>query len=257
MLNEIKRNLENILGEEVIVKTVTRSDGNQKTGVTIKRDGAVVPIVYVEDLDEEGPYAIAQTIAALIRENTHEEKPDIDKAISRTFIAAVSNRNRIVNEVPHKSFYDIAFTLRADFGYGTAPITYEMLDSYGIDFDKLFAKAKINTAAKTACSPLGDFVLFRDPGDDGSVRVFLYENGESFGAGLLATPAAFSDMGCDAYLIPSSVHEIIAMPKSMVDNPDELKKIIEYVNVAVVPEGDVLSNSLFLYTREDNKIRRV
>lgn len=60
----------------------------------------------------------------------------------------------------------------------------------------------------------------------------------------------------DLYVIPSSVHEVILVKviTGCEIDTDNLKEMISYVNETSVPEGDVLSDSLYYYSRATNTL---
>lgn len=53
---------------------------------------------------------------------------------------------------------------------------------------------------------------------------------------------------CDLYLLPSSRHEIIAVP-SKIATPEYLTEMVQEVNESVVDEKDYLSDSVYHYNK--------
>ena len=60
----------------------------------------------------------------------------------------------------------------------------------------------------------------------------------------------------DLYLIPSSIHEMILVPANSMDE-NFLREAIRSVNENEVPPEDILTESLYLYRRENGRIDRV
>lgn len=71
------------------------------------------------------------------------------------------------------------------------------------------------------------------------------------GANLLMSDKALSDieerMGEGFYVLPSSIHEVLVVPKSFSMNERELVKMVREVNAEAVAEKDQLSDSIFKY----------
>ena len=57
----------------------------------------------------------------------------------------------------------------------------------------------------------------------------------------------------DLYIMPSSIHEVIAIP-AVGSDPDELRRIVTEVNMDVVPEDEVLGESVYRYNFEKGKL---
>ena len=64
-------------------------------------------------------------------------------------------------------------------------------------------------------------------------------------------------LNSDFYIIPSSVHEVIAIPYNDFTKKQEsfLKETIAFVNNTEVSTQDVLSNNLYFFSREDNELK--
>lgn len=58
----------------------------------------------------------------------------------------------------------------------------------------------------------------------------------------------------DVYILPSSIHEVILMPKRLVTDEKELKQIVVDTNENVVAVEEVLSDSVYLYNRDEDEI---
>lgn len=59
------------------------------------------------------------------------------------------------------------------------------------------------------------------------------------------------------YILPSSVHEVLIVPKGTEMEPQELGKIVREVNRTEVSRADVLSDRVYEYDREKEKICQV
>ena len=77
----------------------------------------------------------------------------------------------------------------------------------------------------------------------------LTSNNASYGAAQMLNRVALADAsrkcGGDCYIIPSSIHEVLIMPKSMGMDVEALKGLIKEVNDTVVADTDILSDKLY------------
>ena len=55
--------------------------------------------------------------------------------------------------------------------------------------------------------------------------------------------------GCDIYILPSSVHEVLLVASAMGIKPEDLKKMVKDVNRTTVSKEDFLSDNVFVYRR--------
>ena len=57
--------------------------------------------------------------------------------------------------------------------------------------------------------------------------------------------------------LPSSIHEILTVPKDVNLPPQDLGRMVREVNRWEVPREDVLSDCVYEYDREKGKLRQV
>jgi hypothetical protein len=61
------------------------------------------------------------------------------------------------------------------------------------------------------------------------------------------------ELGDDLYILPSSIHEVIAIPASLAV-PEDLAEMVHQVNSEVVDESERLSNQVYHYDRAERKL---
>ena len=61
------------------------------------------------------------------------------------------------------------------------------------------------------------------------------------------------DIGTDLYILPSSVHEVLAVSVDM-GNPENLAEMVYETNMSSVPLGERLSNNVYHYDKEMRKM---
>lgn len=81
-----------------------------------------------------------------------------------------------------------------------------------------------------------------------------------YGAGCILYPPVLEEtaqkLGSGFYVLPSSIHEIIAVPTETLDKRDagHLKKIVMEINQSVLAYEDILSDNVYYYSEEDHKL---
>ena len=58
----------------------------------------------------------------------------------------------------------------------------------------------------------------------------------------------------DLYILPSSIQEVVVIPKSFVSDMERLKELVKEVNQDMVQEEEVLGDSVYCYDRENNSM---
>ncbi len=61
------------------------------------------------------------------------------------------------------------------------------------------------------------------------------------------------ETGTDLYILPSSVHEVIAVPAD-IGSPETLAEMVEEVNLGQVPLNERLSNQVYYYEKEQRRL---
>ena len=146
-----------------------------------------------------------------------------------------------------------------------ARVTEELLRGYGISDDRLFETAMEETCRQEpacffpyerAVNALGE-ALKEDLGAEPYLYVLTNRSGQ-FGAAAALYPGVLSEagevLGEDFYLLPSSVHELLAIPKSEGLKPTYLRKILQEVNAERTAPEEQLGSEVFVYQRREERI---
>lgn len=139
-------------------------------------------------------------------------------------------------------------------GQKTVSIDHKILDSLDLNPDEILKKAIENV--KKECHVMS-MAGFFDISEENDAYIITNKAG-LFGASCLLCPDLISDlekkMGDKLYLLPSSLHEVIAVPASSVDNVAALAEIVTEINGSgIVQKEDILTNSV--YELADGKIQ--
>ena len=127
-------------------------------------------------------------------------------------------------------------------------INNSLLTSYGISKEELFKDAIENAVKRepAVIQSLGNVVGMKTPFETFVITNNLTGN---LGAAVIAYPEVLDEVasriGGDFYIIPSSVHECLAIPADKAE-PELLNEMIEEVNCSLRP-GEILSTHCYYY----------
>lgn len=273
-----------VKSDDVRIVESRRNNGAMRTGVIVEGmlDGTnAYPVVYIDDvLDEWNSRRIdddcaASEIANRCLEATKEAafmgdiQCDRKYILEHAFIQVVNadmNRERL-STMPHRLLADLAMICKIDFWpivhrRSTAVVQYALIDSNSISIDELFDAAIANTLAKKKYVCMGMSQLFGMPASADELMYVIRaesENENEDCASVLAFPEMVGDFitsvcpaGKKAYILPSSIHEVLIVLVDSDQDPRALKGIVNDVNGTLEPEI-VLSDSVYEYC--DGEIR--
>ncbi len=199
-------------------------------------------------------------------------------------LVSYERNSLLLPAVPHLRFLDMAVTfhilLRQDEeGIGSVRITNQLSDTWDLDAEALFALAKANTKrifpqkAYSMTSMMKRLLDFEKNGesqtgfDMGSAGlnaqadepyVITNSNGINGASVILYTDILKeigSFLGEDYYLLPSSIHEMLAIPASAPMDEKEMHEMVEEVNKSCVVSEEILSDSVYRYDCKADTIR--
>ena len=165
-----------------------------------------------------------------------------------------TERNReLLSDVPNRSCHDMSIIYRymiplPDRSFNAVTITNALAEREGLSEERLYELAMENTPRMLPLytENIGENinVLSNDRGIIGAAAMLYRES--------LANISEM--MESDLYVIPSSVHEIITLPVEDA-SADKLRKMIYEANRTVLEAGDMLSDTLYYYSRENKTMR--
>lgn len=248
----------------------------------------ICPTLYIEDLYKnymENPNmhdvlkAAAERMDNAYKGMPYFPSPDIENAeknIVFQLINSEQNKDMLKN-LPHREFYDLSIIYRwiVDInatGVASAIVNNALADRIGMSEELLFQAAMNNT--KNILPPeiqsmkkiLGDNLLERGISEEevnsiingGQPEMLIITNntGINGAASILydeILQQAAEQIEDDLYLLPSSIHECIAMPARGID-PNNLSELVYSVNVTEVDVGERLSNNVYYYDKDMRKL---
>lgn len=196
----------------------------------------------------------------------------------RIKLVNTKENQEFLNGVPHKEFLDLSaiyqITVFDVRGTGTININNEMFEKYGITVDELHEAAlnnmkdtepvKIQGMTQLLEEMLGDVnKKFGDVFGEGEMpdiedcpmdkEMFIITNERKiFGASVILHKETLSEIAGifnnDYYIIPSSVHECIAVNATKDVDVEGLRSMVSEVNVTQVIPEEVLSFNVYRYS---------
>lgn len=190
-----------------------------------------------------------------------------------------ANRQRL-SHMPHREVEDLSLTVSISFpldggtSSGSIEVTNEIMDAWGMDEETVFRQAWENTDRNQppVMQDMGAMFGMADSGnllaEDGNLAkkpegvMFVLTNREKqYGASAIVRPEVMEKVGRvfpeGFYILPSSIHETLIVPKSAELAPKELGNLVRGVNQTAVSREEVLSDRVYEYDRESGKIRQV
>ncbi|MCI8371502.1 MAG: hypothetical protein HFI75_03735 [Lachnospiraceae bacterium] len=278
---------------QIQVCKVRKNNGVCRTGLNIiKKDKAAVPTVYLDFYLEEYQQGrelekIYQDIISVYEQ--HKDDVAFDSSILTDFekvrericlkLINLEKNQAMLEEAPYIIFQDLAIVFYVSFleneGSFSIDVNHSMLEEWGqkLDLEELYNLALQNTQRifKEELIPMEELIadllkakpesepVIRSIENKGEVSMYVASNALKInGAAVLLYPGflkAFADKtGGDFYILPSSVHETIFVPADGKNQIQELALMVKEVNETQVLPEEILSDNLYLYSRQDDNI---
>ena len=173
---------------------------------------------------------------------------------------------QLLRDVPYVDYYDFAvvFYLIMEIspsGSGTILITNEMIHVWNVTAEDLYRLAASNTPRLlpadfrpmrvVVCEMLGTSCLSEELEDNH--MYILTNSARQFGATAILYKEILEmiadELRDDYYILPSSIHEVIILPRRYSPSPEELDEMIVEINDTQVSPDEVLSDHAYYYSR--------
>lgn len=288
-INEFGRLLaietKNRLGEgfDAEYKEVQKNNNVTYHGILMKNTGSnIAPTIYIDSLyrDFENGRSLEELAECMVT-GYRENEPtggfdmsdilDFSKVSDKLTYKLVNfkKNEELLSDVPCKRLQDLAVVpvcvIPNHRGErGTITIRDSLLESWEISKEELWenvflAAPSVSPASVTELGNMLEDIGFPDT-DEQLTKIYVVTNEyKCFGAGVFLYPGILGKLSeeheSDLYIIPSSVHETLIVPAIDGTDPMALKTIIGEVNRECVCAEDILSDNLYIYERDAEKIR--
>lgn len=234
---------------------------------------------YIETEDFEGTMktTVLNLIDTLYREiyvpdlNLETVKDQIVYQLVNT-----AQNSRLLENAPHRSFLDLSIVYswidERNYDYKESmPITNMLAQRLGISEEGLYELAKENTCRiyptvtrtiediiRSIMGDYEDILSGQDKNISKTMWVLSNKDGLNGAAAMLdntALSVLSSILDSDLYILPSSVHEVIAIPAlNQNEKAEELAEMVHDINKSCVKPTERLSNQVYRYDRAADKV---
>ena len=287
----IKMNAGYIAGEggNITINHVIKNNGCEMDGLVIMEKGKdIAPTIYLDSFYElytngENIKNIIRQIEVIYEQNKNNVTFDVNilkhfDTIKDKIVYKVVNyrsNDKLLEQVPHKRKLelDVVFYCLLDNEYGrsaTALIYNNNLKNWNVTIDDVYKAALKNTPDLLHSKISSMAALFEKCGvnvDGEEVDLKDYVPSDMYvltnesklnGAACILYENVLYDfaqkLGADLYILPSSVHEVILLPKLSMFEKDELVNMVKEVNTEGVAADEVLSDHVYEYNRTERLI---
>ena len=251
------------LGDVSVSFVDVQKNAAKKRGICVKKAGeSVSPTIYYDE--NSTPEIAAKTVVKAYRE--HLKNP----AVKDDVMSKIQDPGFILEHVfptlapacddflagkIYTMYLDLAIIYRVDLGGGaTLTVTEDLLERLGISKEDLHTAAMVSveetakfysmTAMLAEMSGM-DEEIFGDPG------MYVIGNDKKvYGAASILSKRVLSDiaktLNDDLYILPSSIHECIAVAASGAE-AIAMSEMVHEVNVTQVSEEERLSDHAYIY----------
>ena len=276
----IKMNAGYIAGEggNITINHVIKNNGCEMDGLVIMEKGKdIAPTIYLDSFYElytngENIKNIIRQIEVIYEQNKNNVTFDVNilkhfDTIKDKIVYKVVNyrsNEKLLEQVPHKRILDLAvvFYCLLDNEYGrsaTALIYNNNLKNWNVTIDDVYKAALKNTPDLLHSKISSMAALFEKCGvnvDGEEVDLKDYVPSDMYvltnesklnGAACILYENVLYDfaqkLGADLYILPSSVHEVILLPKLSMFEKDELVNMVKEVNTEGVAADEEIGRA--------------
>ena len=273
---------------EVDIREIVKANDTVLHGVVIKApEQTIVPTIYIEDCIKQLPedFAtkdLAEAIVSLYQVGMREapaveslslEFDDIKDKLVVQLAEVERNRDRL-KELAYKPLDNgmvmLAYVVGQEDERGSMrfAVTKDIVEGQNYDIDKMFETAMKNN--EPVLVDISD-AIFSD-GIEFAENLFDKELSDKLPDGMYTLTNSATNLGATVlyypdvqkrigdmlqnsyYVLPSSIHELMILPCSVNDNPEFLRKMVKEANETVVNPQEVLSDRIFMYDREKERL---
>lgn len=287
----IKERLEQQGKYEVELKQVLKNNGVMRCGLMLRSDGDnMVPTVYLEPLFEAYEDGVdMEEIARKILESCESTpRGSVDLSFFRKFadvkeklcvkLVSRETNEELLRKIPYRELLNLAVVYYVDcdipaVGAGTIQVYNTHMEMWGVTEEELWEAAIVNTPRRKpgriasmkdilaeafvgygekdgecGCSDIGKspvpMLVITNTDRVNGAAVVLYR-------GMLKQAA--EEIGRDLFILPSSLHEVIAVPVMDEKEATGLREIVMEVNKQL-PAEEILSDQVYVYRRAQDML---
>ena len=278
--NYMQEKLQQYYGVEANVKLqcVQKVNGVLLRGITVfKKNQNIMPTLYLENFYDD--YENGKPIQAVIRKFIDEyDKACIYEDFDISFyedyekvkphlgfkIINYEMNWQLLQFVPHKCYLDFASVCYCNIvddriGKGSILVRNEHLKMWEITEEVVLEDSMKNMQKMMSSELLNMSEVLKELYDDpagliiSKLPMYVLTNKERvYGAGCLLYEGVLEQIAKevqdDFYLLPSSIHEFIILPKKYASDENYLSQMVDEINHEKLDREEILSNHAYLYS---------
>ncbi|MBQ8327977.1 MAG: hypothetical protein IJX86_13020 [Lachnospiraceae bacterium] len=280
----IREELEKKTGLEVRSQEVRKNNNVILHGINIMdKDSNISPVIYMEPYHEayENGVKLAE-ITERIYEVYQREKLDdtfdmgwfrdweqVKGQVAYKLINYLDNVE-LLETIPHEKFLDLVKVYYVSvnsekLGKGTILIHNSHLDVWGISAEQLRLVADENTPKLlpveigSMYEVMKSLLGYEMEEDFKEYPMYIATNShKTFGAAVLCYTGAIKEFAeqleSDLFVLPSSTHEVIIVLPKEDGSADALKEMVCEVNSTMLRSEEILSDSVYFYSRDTDTL---
>lgn len=244
---------------------IVRPEGMESAPV-INMDALYRSYLETDDLDATIEYISEMMQTAVPPEVSADMMKDYDQMREKLFIrlSPLEGSEAVMEGSPHRVEEDLLMTyhimIPGDDGFMSARITNEILSGFGVETKQLHEDAVANTPNLLPAKVQSMMAALTGVEEDDPKMIVVTNEQGIFGAGALFCGGVMDQVGDklhgNYYLLPSSVHEWIAVPDDGTHMRSELEDMVKAANQTVVDPADKLSDNVFHYDVRERMFER-
>lgn len=275
---------------QATINHVIKNNSVELDGISLHKHGeSLSPTVYLNHFYEEYlegrplKSIVGEVISTLKEDVPHLEIPanlfDDYESVKPHIILRLVNYEKNAPQLencPYIPFCDLAITFRwlvhhDSYGIASALITNRELEHWNISMEELYTVAIQNTMQlfpakicpmheilKEYINNEDDFQQLQSFADPDMLLYVLTNRNHINGSTCMIYENVLSDFAqkanSDLYILPSSIHEVLLITANYGLNEESLLKLVHDANRSVVENIDILSDSIYRYDMEQNRI---
>ena len=282
-IEQVEQRLNEMSDVPVKAHRVERINGVVKLGFEFRApDDEVAPVIYLAESDD---LQSVESVANLLYDR-YKNLPDVEltgveilqsrelvlKHVRR-FLCSKELNTDFLSKVPHTEFADLAVYYRIivneDEGVASVVVSNELAEKWSLTLDELDAASEQNQRAVNyvtlraadLLAELKDILCFEDDIVEFTqlpMYVITTENRLNGSSALLSSiifKGLSSILEDDLYILPSSINELLVLPKGSADIKT-LEGMVLATNLQCVSPDEVLSNSVYSYSRKTGQVTK-
>ncbi len=277
-------------GTKAVLYSTVKNNGRERKGVMIEQEGSNIgPTIYMEGFYEryKEHFDVSKSITEVmkfyesvkctdvVKECKFDDYESLKEKVVFKIVHYEKNR-KMLKGIPHIRFLDLAIIFyilleAGENGMATVLIKNEHLDIWGRSLEELHEKSiknaikllpaqfmSMHQTIKDMLQEQGEELEdFNDLSENETMYV-LTNSVRNYGAASMVYPHVLEMVADmlkeDFYVLPSSVHEVIVVPKSKGIDEKEMNAMIVEINATQLEPEDVLSDHAYFYDVREHKL---